>query len=167
MRSIDQYCIDVLGIPDIVLMENAALKVIKNISDNDKNFVIVCSSGNNGGDGFAVARHLLNKGDCVEIFALSSEENMSADTLVSLNILRNMGVKIIKLNNNDDLEILKESIIRSETTIDAIFGTGLSRKVEGIYSLAITIINENSNYILSIDVPSGFNCNTGKVMGNL
>ncbi|MGH4052696.1 MAG: NAD(P)H-hydrate dehydratase [Clostridium sp.] len=166
MRSIDQYCIDVLGIPGIVLMENAALKVIKNISDNDKNFVIVCSSGNNGGDGFAVARHLLNKENHVEIFALGSEENISADALVNLNILKNMGVKIIKLNNNDDLETLKESIIRSDTTIDAIFGTGLSRQVKGIYSLAITIINENSKYILSIDVPSGFNCNTGKVMGN-
>ena len=68
MRKIDQYCIEVLGIPGIVLMENAALKVIKNISEDTKKFVIVCSSGNNGGDGFAVARHLLNRGNYVEIF---------------------------------------------------------------------------------------------------
>ena len=166
MRSIDHYCIDVLGIPGIVLMENAALKVMKNIPENIKNFVIVCSSGNNGGDGFAVARHLLNRGNYVEIFFLGSEENMSADALVNLNIIRNMGVKIIKVNNNEDLEVLRESIIHCETTIDAIFGTGLSREVEGIYSLAITIINENSKYILSIDVPSGFECNSGKTMGN-
>lgn len=166
MRSIDKYCIDVLGIPGIVLMENAALKVIKNIPENNENFVIVCSSGNNGGDGFAVARHLLNRGNNVEIFSLGSEGNMSADTLVNLNIIRNMGVKIIEVNNNEDLEILRESIIHCEMTIDAIFGTGLSREVEGIYSLAITIINENSKYILSIDVPSGFECNSGKVMGN-
>ena len=166
MRSIDRYCIDVLGIPGIVLMENAALKVIKNIPENIKKFVIVCSSGNNGGDGFAVARHLLNRGDYVEIFCLGSEGNMSVDTKVNLNIVKNMGVKIIKINYNEDLEILRESISHCETTIDAIFGTGLSRDVEGIYSLAITIINENSKYILSIDVPSGFNCNSGKVMGN-
>ena len=166
MRNIDHYCINVLGIPGIVLMENAALKIIKNIRSNNKKFVIVCSSGNNGGDGFAVARHLLNSGKNVEIFSLGSEENMSSDTKINLNILRNMGVKIIKVNNNDDLEILRECIINCETTIDAIFGTGLTREVEGIYSLAITIINENSNYILSIDVPSGFNCNSGKVMGN-
>ena len=111
MRNIDRYCIDVLGIPGIVLMENAALKVMKNIPENNKNFVIVCSSGNNGGDGFAVARHLLNRGNYVEIFSLGSEENMSADTLVNLNIIRNMGVKIIKVNNNEDLDILRESII--------------------------------------------------------
>jgi len=166
MKNIDHYCIDVLGIPGIVLMENAALKVIKNISENNKSFVIVCSSGNNGGDGFAVARHLLNRGNYVEIFSLGSEENMSADTLVNFNIIRNMGAKIIKVNNNEDLENLRESIIHCEITIDAIFGTGLSREVEGIYSLAITIINEYSKYILSIDVPSGFECNSGKVMGN-
>ncbi len=166
MKSIDGYCIDILGIPGIVLMENAALKVIKNISQINKNFVIVCSSGNNGGDGFAVARHLLNRGNYVEVFSLGSEENMSADTLVNLNILRNMGVKIIKINNNEDLKILRESISRCEITIDAIFGTGLSREIEGIYSLAIAIMNENSKYILSIDVPSGFECNSGKVMGN-
>ena len=86
--------------------------------------------------------------------------------MVNLNIIRNMGVEIIKVNNNEDLEVLRESIIHCETTIDAIFGTGLSRDVEGIYSLAITIMNENSKYILSIDVPSGFECNSGKVMGN-
>jgi len=166
MRNIDKYCIEVLGIPGIVLMENAALKVIKNIPQDNKNFVIVCSSGNNGGDGYAVARHLLNRGNSVNIFTLGSEENMSVDALVNLNIIRNMGAKIIKLNTIDDLEILKEKIMRSETTIDAIFGTGLSRNVEGFYSLAITTINDNSNYILSIDVPSGFNCNTGKMMGN-
>jgi len=166
MRSIDRYCIDILGIPGIVLMENAALKVMKNIRSNIKNFVIVCSSGNNGGDGFAVARHLLNRGNYVEIFSLGSEKNMSADALVNLNIIRNMGVEIIKVNNNEDLEVLRESIIHCETTIDAIFGTGLSREVEGIYSLAITIINENSKYILSIDVPSGFECDSGKVLGN-
>jgi len=166
MRKIDRYCIDVLGIPGIVLMENAALKVVKNISENDKNFVIVCSSGNNGGDGFAVARHLFNRGNYVEVFSLGSEENMSADALINLNIIKNMGVKITKINNNEDLDILRESIIHNEITIDAIFGTGISREVEGLYSLAITIINENSNYILSIDVPSGLECNSGKVMGN-
>jgi ADP-dependent NAD(P)H-hydrate dehydratase / NAD(P)H-hydrate epimerase len=166
MRNIDQYCINVLGIPGIVLMENAALKIVKNIPEGSKNFVIVCGSGNNGGDGFAVARHLLNRGNHVEIFFLGTEDNMSSDALVNINILKNMGVIIIKINNNEDLEILREKIIDNETTIDAIFGTGLSRKVEGIYSLVISIINENSKYILSIDVPSGFDCNSGKVMGN-
>lgn len=166
MKSIDGYCIDVLGIPGIVLMENAALKVMKNISENNKKFVIVCSCGNNGGDGFAVARHLLNRGNYVEIFSFGSEKNMSEDTLVNFNIIRNMGAKIIKVCKNEDLDILRESLIHCEITIDAIFGTGLSREVEGIYSLAITIMNENSKYILSIDVPSGFECNSGKVMGN-
>ncbi|MBU3159201.1 NAD(P)H-hydrate dehydratase [Clostridium frigoris] len=166
MGKIDRYCIDILGIPGIVLMENAALKVMKNIPEDTMKFVIVCSSGNNGGDGLAVARHLLNREKYVEVFFLGSEENMSGDAVVNLNIIRNMGVKIIKINNNEDLKILKESIVKCENTIDAIFGTGLSREVKGIYSLAITIMNDNSKFILSIDVPSGFECNSGKVMGN-
>ena len=123
MRSIDRYCIDILGIPGIVLMENAALKVMKNIRSNNKKFVIVCSSGNNGGDGFAVAKHLFNRGNFVEVFSLGSEENMSTDAMTNLNIIRNMGVKIIRVNNNEDLDILRESIIQCDMTIDAIFGT--------------------------------------------
>lgn len=166
MKNIDNYCINVLGIPGIILMENAALKVVKNIAQDSKTFVIVCGSGNNGGDGFAVARHLINAGKSVEIFLLGSEDNMSCDTKVNFDIIRKMGTEIVKVNNNEDLDTLRESIIRCEITIDAIFGTGLSRAIEGIYSLAITIINENSKYILSIDVPSGFECNSGKIMGN-
>ena len=166
MRNIDQYCINVLGIPGIVLMENAALKVVENIPEANKNIVIVCGSGNNGGDGFAVARHLLNRGNYVEIFSLGSEDSMSSDAKINLEIIKKMGAQIIKVNNNEDLDTLRESIIHSDITIDAIFGTGLSREIEGIYYLAITIINENSKYILSIDVPSGIECNTGKVMGN-
>ncbi|MBU3183132.1 NAD(P)H-hydrate dehydratase [Clostridium psychrophilum] len=165
MKNIDRYCIDVLGIPGIVLMENASLTVMKNIQSNNKNFVIVCSSGNNGGDGFAVARHLFNRGNYVKVFSLGFEKNMSADTLVNFNIIKNMGVEIIKVNNNEDLKTLRESIIHCDMTIDSIFGTGLCREVKGIYSLAIKIMNNNSNYILSVDVPSGFECNSGKVMG--
>ena len=166
MRSIDRYCIEKLAIPSLVLMENAALKVLKNIDMKEDNFVIVCGKGNNGGDGFVIARHLYVLGKSVEVFLIGTEEGMSKDCEVNCKILKNLGIKVNKINNVEDVNDFRESVIRSRVTVDAIFGTGLSKNVEGIYDLVISIINENSSYILAVDVPSGFDSNTGKILGN-
>ena len=167
LNSIDNYCIETLKIPGIVLMENAALKVIKNIDlINNHSFSLICGSGNNGGDGFAVARHLSVKGKTVEVFLIGSEKNIKGDAKINYDILKNMKIPINKVSNNDDVIELRDSIIRNDVTIDCIFGTGLKREVEGIFDLVISIINENSSYILSIDVPSGLDSNNGRVLGN-
>lgn len=167
MRRIDKYCIEVLKIPGIVLMENAALKVVNNINLKDfESFLILCGSGNNGGDGFAVARHLFANDKKIEVFLIGSEEKMTSDCRTNYNVLKNMGIKINKVNNLEDANELKEAAERCDMTIDALFGTGITRNIEGIYDLAVTVINENSKFILSVDVPSGFNGDNGKVMGN-
>jgi len=166
MKSIDRYCIDNLAIPSLVLMENAALKVLKNIDMKEDNFVIVCGKGNNGGDGFALARHLYVLGKNIEVFLIGTEEGMSEDCKVNYKILKNLGAEVNKINNVEDVNDFREAVIRSKVTIDAIFGTGLSKNVEGIYDLVISIINENSSYVLAVDVPSGFDSNKGKILGN-
>lgn len=166
MKEIDKYCIETLKIPGIVLMENAALKVLRNIDMTIKSFVIVCGSGNNGGDGFALARHLHLLGKEVELFLIGKERGLSEDCRTNYNIVKNLGLRISYISNLEDIKALRESIENCEITIDAIFGTGLSRNVEGIYDLAIAIINENSKYTISIDIPSGLNSDTGKVLGN-
>lgn len=164
IKKIDSYCIENLKIPGIVLMENAALKVIKNIDAKENNiFTIVCGHGNNGGDGLAVSRHLYNMGKRVYVFVLGNVENMTEDCNTNYNILKNMGIKISHINNIEELENLRESIANSDITIDSIFGTGVSREVEGIYSDAISVINENSKYTISIDVPSGFYLEKGEI----
>jgi len=166
IRSIDKYCIENLGIPGIVLMEKAAEKIIKNISLEETNsFVIVCGNGNNGGDGLAVARQLFCLDKHVEIFMFGIN-NLSDDCRINYGIIRNMGVKVNFINGIEDIEILREAIKMCDVTIDAIFGTGLSRRVEGIYDLAITVINESSSNIISIDVPSGFDSDNGIELGN-
>lgn len=148
-------------------MENAALKVIKNIElDKYESFCIVCTKGNNGGDGFAIARHLHILSKKVQVFLVGGKDNMKPDCKVNYDILKSIGVKINKVDNLEDVNELRECVERNEVTIDAIFGTGLSRNVEGIYESVISIINENSKYIISVDVPSGFDSNTGKVLGN-
>lgn len=167
MRKIDNYCISELKIPGIVLMENAALKIIKNLDlDKYNSFCVVCTKGNNGGDGFAVARHLYVLNKKVEVFLVGNKEGMSPDCKTNYDILKKIGVNINKVNNIEDINDLRDSIEKNQVTVDAIFGTGLSRNVEGIFDSVISIINENSKYIVSIDVPSGFDSNTGKVLGN-
>lgn len=167
MRNIDSYCIDKLKIPGIVLMENAALKVIKNIDVKKYNsFCLFCTRGNNGGDGFAVARHLYNMGKDINVFLIGNENNMSHDCKVNYDILKNLGIKINKISEDTQIESIKEYIKSSDMTIDAIFGTGLSRDIEGIYAEVIKSINCNSRYTLSIDIPSGLSGDTGNILRN-
>lgn len=167
IRNIDKYCIEELKIPGIILMENAALKVIKNLDvENHNSFCVVCTKGNNGGDGFAVARHLHILNKKVEVFLVGGKEGMSSDCKVNYNILKNIGVSINKVNNLEDINDLRDALDKCDVTIDGLFGTGLSRNLEGIYDSVISIINENSKYIISIDVPSGLDSNKGSVYGN-
>ncbi|WP_315118977.1 NAD(P)H-hydrate dehydratase [uncultured Clostridium sp.] len=167
IKNIDKYCIENMGIPGIVLMENAAIKVIKNIPlEKFNNFVVVCGRGNNGGDGFAVCRHLYSLGKKVDVFLIGEEKNMSKDCYINYSILKNMGLKIHTISNIEDINDLRETLKRSHMTIDSIFGTGLNNKVKDIYSTVISVMNENSSYILSIDIPSGLDSNNGNVLGN-
>lgn len=166
MQDIDKYCIETLRIPSIVLMENAALKILKNVSEDFNFYVIVCGNGNNGGDGFALARHLHIFNKKVELFLLGKESQLSEDCRINYDIIKNLGLKINNISNLEDIGLLRERIAQCDATVDAIFGTGLNRNIEDIYALAIDIINENSKYTIAIDIPSGLSSNDGKVLGN-
>ncbi|MBV1822331.1 NAD(P)H-hydrate epimerase, partial [Bacteroidales bacterium MSK.15.36] len=111
-------------------------------------------------DAFALARHLLTYGKKIEVFLVGGEKGLSKDCYMNYNILKNLDVNINLIETMDDIEELRSSIKKSDMVIEGIFGTGLTRKVEGIYDSVISIINENSDYTVSIDVPSGLNCNT-------
>lgn len=167
IRKIDSYCINELGISELILMENAALKVINNIDlKNNKTFTVVCGSGNNGGDGLVVARHLISLGKEVKVFFVGNVDKMSESCKANYSILKNMKVNIINIASSEDIELLKIGIINSDMTIDALLGTGISREVQGMHTLVISTINENSNFTLAIDVPSGLDSNNGNRMGN-
>lgn len=167
MRKIDRYCIENIKLPGIILMETAAIRVMENIDSSKYNtFVVICGKGNNGGDGFAVARHLYLKGKKISVYLVGSENGITGDAEINFSVLRNMGIKIESINNVEDINELRENIQNSDITIDALLGTGLMRNVEGIYDTVITVMNENSSYIISIDVPSGLDSDTGKVRGN-
>lgn len=167
IRKMEKATIDFIGIPSIVLMENAAHKVIKNINlEKNKNFVVICGNGNNGGDGLAIARNLKSLGKNVDIFLSQKEKSLSSDCKINYNILKKLGVRISALNNLEDFQNLRDSLIRSDVAIDALFGTGLNRELDSFYIDMITVINENSKYIVAVDIPSGMEGNSGKIMGN-
>lgn len=164
MKAIDELCIKAIGIPGIVLMENAALKVIKHIDSKYNNFTIVCGVGNNGGDGLAVARHLIVEDKNVDIFVLGNLDKASKDFTTNYNILINLGVEIQQITREEDLKRISKSLDNSQMTIDSIFGTGLTRNVEGLFAKTIDIMNEKSKYIISVDIPSGLNADNGEIL---
>jgi len=166
IRKIDSYTINELGIPGIVLMENASLKVVDFIeSYKDGKTCIVCSKGNNGGDGFAVARHLYVKGRNVSVFLIGSEEGMSDDCRVNYESAKKIGVDIINIESERETDHLKKALDHCDLAVDAIFGTGLNRKAEGIYGRAIEAVNGCPAPVISVDVPSGMNSDTGETYG--
>ncbi len=165
VKDIDRYCIDELKIPEIILMENAALKVVKNIDEKYKNIIIVCGTGNNGGDGLAVGRHLLCDGKQVEFFVVGTKDKMSSSSNTQYNILTNLNASVNFIESDQDLIKLEDSLKTCDLIIDSIFGIGLSREVTGIYKKVIEKINKVSKYILAVDVPSGLNANTGVILG--
>ncbi|KOA19622.1 bifunctional NAD(P)H-hydrate repair enzyme Nnr [Clostridium homopropionicum DSM 5847] len=166
MRKIDSFCIENLLIPSIVLMENAALRVLNNIDLNKyENITIICGSGNNGGDGLALARHLLVMKKNVKVFIIGEKSKLTVDCGVNYSILCNMNIIVEFINSYEGINSLKSALDKSTLLVDAIFGTGLSREVKGVFREAILLINNCSAFVLSIDIPSGLNSDTGEVLG--
>lgn len=166
MKAMDSYAINIIGIPSIVLMENAALKVIDNIDlSGTDSYTIVCGTGNNGGDGLAVARHLILKKKTVDLFIVGNLDKRTKDFNINFDILKNMKVNFTHIVDDYGLKKIKESTKKSNLTIDSLFGIGITRNVEGIFYKVIDIINKNSNSILSVDIPSGLDGDTGQVLG--
>lgn len=166
VKKIDNYCIEKLSIPSIVLMENAAIATLKHLDLHINNkFIVVCGVGNNGGDGLAIARHLIVRFNDVQIFVVGNLKKQSIDFSKNKNILENMNVDITIIDDENMLGLLKEAIIKSDLVIDAILGIGLKRNITGIFKSSIEIINQYSKNTIGIDIPSGINADTGKIMG--
>ena len=145
-------------------MENAGISVLKHLDLEKENFLIVCGVGNNGGDGLVVARHLSVIGKSVEVFVVGNLEKATDDFLENKKILDNLKIKIKYIKENNILELTK-SLKKADIVLDAIFGTGLKRNVEGLFKKVIEKINIYAKYIVGIDLPSGIDSDTGEVKG--
>lgn len=165
MKRIDARTTSAFGIPSIVLMENAArgcVSVIEKKFANAERIAIFCGPGQNGGDGFAIARHLHNRGRVVLVMLLGASR-VAGDARTNLEICRQLDIPIVEVEDDATLDRALVRALECDLIIDAIFGTGLTRKAEGIFADAIEALSTLRIPVLAVDVPSGINASTGDV----
>lgn len=166
MKRLDKWAIEQIGIPEIVLMENAGLKVVEAIKESfgiPDNVCVVCGKGNNGGDAAVAARHLKNSGANVSILLLGERSAVSNSLKINLDIADRSGIPIFETSGADVLEKLLND---ADLIIDGILGTGLQSVVEGTYAQVISSINKTKCPVVSIDIPSGIDSDTGEIKGS-
>ncbi len=190
MKEIDRAATRDFGIPSLILMENAGrgtAEIAANMlsvpirlrrceqgswrssshlfSGKNKSVVCICGKGNNGGDGFVCARHLINSGIDVDIFLSGEPGHFKGDAKTNLAILEKMGASIYSLGSQETLK-LKKHIEAADLIIDAIFGIGIFGQVRSPYDQIISIVNQSQVEVLAVDIPSGLDANEGICLGS-
>ena len=172
VRAFDGWAINELGIPGVVLMENAGRSCAELIKDRladvaGARVCIFCGTGNNGGDGYVIARHLLNSGFKVTVIVVGDRNKIKGDAKINLDILERLGQPIEKLDLSDS-DIpgrVKAYSAGADMLVDAIFGTGLSGQLSDEYKQLIESINSQNCPVLAVDIPSGLDCDSGRPLG--
>ena len=170
MQAFDRTAIRKYGISGLTMMENAGRGVVEALENRrgslrSSHVYVLCGKGNNGGDGFVIARHLLNKGAIVRVLLLGRSKDVKGDARTNLKIL-------LRLVRENEERIHFEEVTspgklvrmkKPDIIIDAIFGTGFSREITGLYRSVISWINRSASFVAAVDIPSGVNATTGVV----
>lgn len=172
MQACDRYAIDTLKIPGLILMENAGRGVVEMMEKHlgsmaGKTVIIVCGKGNNGGDGYVVARHLFNRGARIVVVLIGNPSELKGDAKVNFESIRKIASKfkidgILQIKEMKIKQSLK-LLPNADFIVDAIFGTGFSGEVREPYKSVIGWINKTHSKKVSIDIPSGVNADNGEV----
>ncbi len=167
MGKFDAKAGEEFSVDSIILMENAGGWVAKRILEMEDVFVVtvVAGPGNNGGDGIVAARHLLNHELSVNLILLANPEKLRGDARKNLEIAQRSGMNIYPVESEGEWEELLPFVERADVVVDAIFGTGLKREVQGLFARAIEDINLLAPLVVSVDLPSGVSSEDGSVMG--
>jgi len=172
VRAVDQWAINTLGVPGVVLMENAgrscAELIKEKLSETSRPKVcIFCGTGNNGGDGYVIARHLLNGGFRVTVVICGDRTKIKGDAKINLDILERMGQPIdrLDLKGGDIPAQVKAYAAGADMLVDGLFGTGLNGQLNDVYKKLIESINSENRPVLAVDIPSGLDCDTGEPLG--
>lgn len=171
MRQIERIAIEEMGIPGIVLIENAGIQVVRVMRERfqdlaEKKVLIVCGKGNNGGAGFVAARHLFNSGIEVRVTLMAEKPQLKGEARMNFDIAEKMNIPIIEITANEQIPALRNLLQQADVVIDAILGTGLMDAVQGFYKNVIEAINKVHKPIVAVDIPSGISADNGMVPGN-
>ena len=168
-RELDRHAIESCNVPGLVLMENAgrgAAEVIETLlPSGDPVVVIVCGTGNNGGDGFVVARHLASHGVAVGVWLVGSLDKVTGDARINLLAWRGLGGLVSVISSEEQRDELDQSLEQADVIVDALFGTGLDRDLAGLHAAVVDAINQAPAHRVALDLPSGLDANTGRVLG--
>jgi NAD(P)H-hydrate epimerase len=169
MRSLDRQAIQEFGIPGLVLMENAGrgiAELLRSLGIHGP-VAVCCGKGNNGGDGFVIARHLHNWGISVRVMLLVPPEQLTGDAAINYKIMDKAGLTIRRYRVTPlDLTGLRRELSGVEWIVDALFGTGLSGPVRHPFNEVIDAINAGPARVLAADIPSGLDCDSGQPLGS-
>ncbi|MCJ7662869.1 MAG: NAD(P)H-hydrate dehydratase, partial [Desulfobacterales bacterium] len=171
MQDLDRRTIQECGIPGIVLMENAgrgaAELLVRYFPEVRAGWVaVLAGSGNNGGDGFVIARHLKNWGVHAKVYLFASIDDVKGDAGTNLRIWLTMGGELVEVIYKGDFARVKKEFSVASLMVDAIFGTGLNSEVKGFHKDTISFVNSLPQPVMAVDIPSGLDATSGKVLGD-
>jgi NAD(P)H-hydrate epimerase len=168
VRTIDRRAIEEFGVPGVVLMENAgrgAAEMLVALGIHGP-VAVCCGKGNNGGDGYVIARHLDNRRVPVRVLLFARPEELTGDAAVNYQVLSRSGVPIeVRAEVAPDVAVLRRELESAEWVVDALFGTGLAGPLRAPFDRVIEAINTSPARVLAVDIPSGLDCDTGEPLG--
>lgn len=168
MQELDRRAEAEYGVSSLILMENAGAGAVREMERYfpalyRSRIAVVCGKGNNGGDGFVVARHLANRGASVQVLLLGKKDELKGDAAVNLGIAQKAGIPLAEVVTVRDLQGRRESLVTSDLIVDAILGTGLTGPARGIAAEAIQLVNKLGRPVIALDLPSGLGSDDGRI----
>ena len=170
MREADRRTIEDIGIASLVLMENAGRQVVAAIEATygallDGRVVVLCGRGNNGGDGFVVARALLQRGTSVSVFLMGRVADVRGDARVNLDVLGRLGLTVVEIGDSPAWELHASEVTTADLIVDAMFGTGLKVPLSGLLETVVADVNSTGVPVVAIDLPSGLSADSHEANG--
>src|SRR5262249_6008308 len=170
MREADRRTIDDIGIPSLVLMENAGRQVVAAMEAMytdllERQVAVLCGRGNNGGDGFVVARTLAQRGVDVAIFLVGRGADVKGDARTNLELLGPLGLTVVEVAHSEAWELHFSEIADCTLIVDAIFGTGLNAPLAGLMETVVADVNGSGIPVVAIDLPSGLSADSPEPLG--
>src|SRR5512134_2301546 len=170
MREADRRTIEEIGIPSLVLMENAGRQAVAAMEAafeelTTSRVAVICGRGNNGGDGFVVARTLLQRGVDTAVFLLGSVAEVRGDARTNLEILGRIGLTVVEITNAQEWELHFTEVSECDVIVDAILGTGFRGQLSGLLETVVADVNGLGAPVVSIDLPTGVSADTHLLEG--